>query len=74
MTELPLLLTVPQVQEALGLGRTKTLELIYRGEIPSVLIGRSRRVPRAALEKWIEQQLEEEAATRSAWISWPARR
>jgi len=39
----------------LGLGRTKTYELLQSGEIPSYKIGRVRRIRRADIESWLEQ-------------------
>ena len=38
------LLRVEEAAEWLGLSRTKAYELVYRGALPSVTIGRSRRV------------------------------
>ena len=49
----PLLLTVETAAEMLAIGRTRMFALIRDGDIPSVLIGRSRRVPFAALEKYV---------------------
>jgi excisionase family DNA binding protein len=43
-------LRVEEAAEALGLGRTKTCELIGNGELGSVMVGGSRRVPVAAIE------------------------
>ena len=40
-----LLLKPAEVSELAGLGKSKTYELIATGEIPSVRIGRSVRVP-----------------------------
>ena len=51
MSEAPLVLTVEETATALRLGRTACYEAIRRGEIPSVRIGRSLRVPRQALEQ-----------------------
>lgn len=51
MTE-QLLYRVEDAARVLSLGRSKTFELIANGEIKSVQIGRSRRVPRAALEAY----------------------
>ena len=53
-----LLLRVEEVQEALGLGRSKTYELIASGELPVVRIGRCVRVPAEGLRLWVEQQIE----------------
>ena len=53
------LLRVEEAAEWLGLGRTKAYELVYRGVLPSVTIGRSRRVPFAALKAFVERLTEE---------------
>jgi excisionase family DNA binding protein len=50
-----LLLKPAEVSELVGLGQSKTYELIATGEIPSVRIGRSVRVPADRLREWIEQ-------------------
>jgi excisionase family DNA binding protein len=39
----------------LGLGRTKTYELLRSGEIPSRRIGRIRRIRRQDVEAWLER-------------------
>jgi excisionase family DNA binding protein len=49
-----LLFTVEQCAEALGIGRTNAYELVLKGEISSVKVGR-RLVPRWALEKFIRK-------------------
>ena len=54
--EQPVLLTVEQVCRIINLGRSKTYELIASNLIPSISIGRSRRVLRADLMAWIEKQ------------------
>jgi len=47
-------LRVPEAAELLGLPRTRTYELIQRGELPAVRIGeRSIRVNRAELEQFL---------------------
>ena len=38
----------------LGLGRTKTYEMLRSGEIPSYKIGRVRRIRRQDVEAWLE--------------------
>lgn len=40
----PLLVTVDRAAQMLGIGRTKTFELISSGALPAVKIGRSTRV------------------------------
>jgi excisionase family DNA binding protein len=45
---------VPEAAELLGLPRTRTYELIQRGELPAVRIGeRSIRVNRHELERFL---------------------
>jgi excisionase family DNA binding protein len=49
------LLRVEEAAVWLGLGRTKTYELVAHGTLRSVCIGRSRRVPVSALMHFLEQ-------------------
>jgi excisionase family DNA binding protein len=51
----PLLLTVRQAATALCVGRTTVYELIGAGELEVVHIGRSTRVPVAAVEEFVDQ-------------------
>jgi len=53
----PIFYRPDEVAERLRLSRSKTYAAIQSGEIPSVRIGRSVRVPRAALERWVESRL-----------------
>ncbi len=55
-----LLLTPEEAAEVLGIGRTKVYALMATGELLSVRIGKSRRVPRDAVDEYIAR-LEEEA-------------
>lgn len=41
--------------EVLHIGRTRLFELIGRGEVFSVVIGRSRRIPESALQQFIDR-------------------
>ena len=52
----PLLLKAGDVAKLLGLGRSKVFAMLAVGELPVIRIGRSVRVPRAALEDWIAEQ------------------
>lgn len=56
-----LLLTVKEAAETLGIGRSKFYELLKRGELDSVYIDGSRRVPTSALEEYVARLLEEAA-------------
>ncbi len=49
----PLLYKPEQAAEAIGIGRSKLFELIAAGEIETVQIGRSRRVPAEALAGFV---------------------
>jgi excisionase family DNA binding protein len=50
-----LLYTVPECVEALSIGSSKVWELIASGRLESVKVGRSRRVTREALERFVEE-------------------
>lgn len=45
----------------LGLGRSKTYELIATGALPTVRVGRCVRVPMHAVRRWVEAQYERDA-------------
>ncbi len=50
-------LKVPEMAELfLRIGRSRAYELVADGEIPSIKIGRSIRVSRKELERWLEGQ------------------
>ena len=53
----PLLLRPEQAALLLGCGRTYIYGLMDRGELPSLRIGRLRRIPRAAVEAYIVDQV-----------------
>jgi excisionase family DNA binding protein len=55
------LLDSRDLSRLLGIGRTKAFQLMARAEVPVIHIGRSVRVPRAALERWIEANTEGQA-------------
>ena len=48
-------LTIGNLQDWLGLSRSKTYELIRTGEIPSYKIGRVLRLRKQDVEQWLEQ-------------------
>lgn len=58
--ESKLLLTVDEAAHQLGIARSHLYLLVMHGEIASVKLGRSRRIPVAALERFIVERLEEE--------------
>lgn len=48
-----MLLKPTEAAETLGIGRTRVYEMLACGELPSLRIGRSIRIPLAGLQKWI---------------------
>lgn len=48
-------LSVVEAAEILGIGRNSAYEAAGRGEIPVIRIGRLLRVPRAALERMLDE-------------------
>jgi excisionase family DNA binding protein len=57
-----LLLDYSEVGQALGLSETKVRNLVRRGQINAVSIGRSRRIPVAELERYVEHLGEQVAS------------
>ncbi len=49
-------LKVPEVAEILRIARSRAYEMVAEGKIPSVRIGRSVRVNRKELDRWLEKQ------------------
>jgi excisionase family DNA binding protein len=55
MASVRLLLTPEEAAEALGIKRTMMFELLSNRRVESVKIGRTRRVPIAALHEYFER-------------------
>lgn len=51
----PILYRPEDAARVLGIGRSKLFELLATGQVPSVQIGRARRVSRRALENYAER-------------------
>ena len=51
-----LLLRIPEVAEMLGIGRTKSYEMIATGELPTICVGRAVRISVSTLQKWVEER------------------
>ena len=58
-----LLVNVREAAALLGVGRTTAYELIARGELEVVHIGRSTRVPVASVEDYVERLVRRERAS-----------
>jgi excisionase family DNA binding protein len=56
VSELPLVLTVPEVARALRISRGAAYQAIRCGDIPSVRLGRTLRVPRHGLAQLLGEQ------------------
>lgn len=48
----------------IGISKSKTLQMLDRGEIPAIRIGRNWLVPEKALDEWLTRRAFEEAAER----------
>ena len=78
-----LLLTVPEAAAVLRVSRAKLYDLMRRGQLLSVLVGGSRRVPQAAVLRYVQEltdAAEQELAARraadeasSAAVDWRSR-
>jgi len=53
------LLRVEEAADLLAISRSRAYELIAGGDLASVQIGRSRRVPAAAVEAFVRSRVEE---------------
>ncbi len=51
-----LLLKPGEVIEILQIGRSRVYEMLACGELPSLRIGRSIRIPASALQKWVNDR------------------
>lgn len=57
----PLLLTPKEAAQALGLSQSYIYELLASEALPSITIGRARRIPRRALEAFVEARAAEQS-------------
>jgi excisionase family DNA binding protein len=55
-----LLLTIEDAASCLAISRAHAYRLVQRGELPTIRLGRSRRVSRAALEAYVERLAREQ--------------
>lgn len=53
----PLLVSVDEAARLCSLSRSRMYELIAAGDVPSVTIGRSRRIPLDGLRSWVGAQV-----------------
>lgn len=57
-----LLFTAEEAAELLKISRCKIYDLLRNGDLRSIKIGGSRRIPRGALEEYVARLLEAEVA------------
>ena len=55
---LPLMLSVPEVAEVLGISRARSYELVSSAGFPHTKIGNRILVPKDKFLKWIDEQTE----------------
>ena len=67
-----LLITVEEAARRLSIGRSHIYELVVRGMLRSVRIGRSRRIAARDIEAFIESLLHESPVTLAPVDSWRA--
>ncbi len=54
--ELPLMLSVIQIAEVLGISRTSAYELAHTKGFPSITIGNRMVIPKDKFIEWIDEQ------------------
>ncbi len=59
MTSAPLLLKPPEAARLLSVSRTTVYELAKSGQLKSIRVGRSVRIPESAIAEFIESKLAE---------------
>lgn len=59
MEDQRILLTVDEAAHRLGIGRSHAYIFVMRGQLESVKIGKSRRVPAAALDDFVARLREQ---------------
>ena len=52
-----LLLSPDEAFRSLKISRAKGFDMIAKGELPSIKVGRLRRIPADALRSWVDKQL-----------------
>jgi excisionase family DNA binding protein len=61
------LLTVDEAARSLRISRSALFQLMSKdGGLPSITIGRSRRIPASALREWVDRQVTEGNGPRAA--------
>ena len=61
-----LLVTVEEAARRLSIGRSHCYQLLMRGEIASIKLGRSRRIPVTALQRFVRERLDRDGESATA--------
>lgn len=62
MEQHPVMLRAAEIARLLGVSVERTYQLLRDRELPGIRVGGGIRVPRAAWERWLEQQTKEALA------------
>ena len=62
-------LTVPEAARLLGIGLSKFGDMVVSGQVPSIKAGRRRLVPKAALDQWIQDEIERNRVEGQQWAA-----
>lgn len=54
-TQYPDLMSINDLRRALGIGRTKAYAIVSNGEIRSIKVGKSIRIPKTSLLDYVEK-------------------
>ena len=65
-----LLLTIKEAARRLSLARSHVYQHLQRGTLASVRIGRSRRIPVAELEAFVDRMRGDSSARTNPWDPW----
>jgi excisionase family DNA binding protein len=55
-----LLLTPEEAFNSLNIGRAKGFQMLASGDLPSIKIGRLRRIPAEELQAWVQRQVDKQ--------------
>ena len=50
-------ISIKQLQQILGLGYQKTMELVHRDDFPKITVGRRILIIHSKLDKWLEENI-----------------
>ncbi len=68
------LLTVAEAALVMGVSRALLYQKVMSGEIPSIKIGRARRIPATAIDEFIARELADQAEATNLQPDFPAAR